>query len=194
MPSIPLINMEISRLIVIEDMTEANPLLENSLDVLKKLSRVPNKEIQMISLVCLFTILNDYIKIDHPYAAPTYKSIIFALLENRKNTDIRNLIISNFIVTLENLPNAPLGILIEPYIAQLSQYKIESVDVDFIILLSSHPGMNENYLKIIVTELNKYLFSFPLYSPSLSISFLTLVLRFHSTFARVNNNLYHRNT
>ena len=68
------------------------------------------------SLTDLFYLLENFASTRHKIAPIIYKKIIFCLIENHANNDIREFILRNLLIILKKFPNIPLDILLEPLV------------------------------------------------------------------------------
>ena len=61
-----------------------------------------------------------------------------SLIENYANETVRQFILANLGATLEDIPNIPVGLIVEPLIRQLSLNASRVVDYDFFVVLAKH--------------------------------------------------------
>lgn len=81
--TLPYVYMEIIRLLNGND-EDSIGLIDNCIAELKRLIRTPNPDLQIISLSCMFYLLDIFTKNNHCFAPSLYKTIIFTFLETRK--------------------------------------------------------------------------------------------------------------
>ncbi len=74
----------------------------------------------MPAIYRLFDLLDFLASRKHHLSAVIYKKIIFLLVENHEDTQMRSIILENMQLTFTQFSGIPLGFLIEPFLKQLS--------------------------------------------------------------------------
>ena len=64
----------------------------------------------------LFDLLNHFAISKNPFASIIYKKIIFTLIENHMNLNIREFILNNCILIIKTFSTIPVDFILEPLI------------------------------------------------------------------------------
>jgi len=116
------------------------------LSMLKRGSRDRHRPIRIVSICELFRLLDKFSEEKNPSAPAIYKTLIFSLVENPGDSNVRYLFFSNFQTLFETAPSIPIGLLIEPLIKQIQvtegvTYFFKVFDFDFFNFLAKHPKL-----------------------------------------------------
>ena len=104
----------------VENIGDNVELRKRILTSISKLSRCQFQSIKIQSFCLLFTLLDKFIRIRSSNAPVIFKSITFSLIENFYDNTTRQFIIQNLTTLFLAERSLPVGILLEPYIKQLS--------------------------------------------------------------------------
>lgn len=154
------------------------------LTVIKRACREKSRILKVICYGRLFLLLALFSKKKNSYAAIIYKTLTFALVENYLTERIREFLLSNFLIILEEIPSLPVNILIEPYVkqTQTAQKRLFSTaDFDFYISLARHPRLSIKDAVILADNLGKIYFNDFIFSSSAEIPLVLLFGRYLET-------------
>ena len=154
------------------------------LTVIKRACREKSRILKVICYGRLFLLLSLFSKKKNTYAPIIYKTLTFSLVENYSNERIREFLLSNFLIILEEIPNLPVNILIEPYIKQtqtVQKRQYSTADFDFYISLARHPRLSIKDAVVIADNLGKTYFNDFIFSSSAEIPLVLLFGRYLET-------------
>lgn len=119
------------------------------------------------------------------YAPIVYKTLTFSFIENYLNVQIKEFIMSNFLIAIEEDENIPLSILLDPLIKQLqvTESILNILDFDFFISIAKHPGLEVEYAVLISDFLGKVFYNDIVYNKISLVPFLLLAGRFIDDYA-----------
>jgi len=125
---------------------EKDEYTDNIIKVLQRANRDKNSNIQIVSIVHLFKLLEVFAAERNPYAPVIYKSLTFALVENHNKENIREVCLSGFKQIFETFNSIPVSILMDPFIKQIRAsdgvtYHINLFDFDFFDTIARHPKL-----------------------------------------------------
>jgi len=149
----------------------------NILNLLKRTSREKSQIIKITSITFLFKLLENFARMKNHNAPFVYKILTFSLIENYEDMILREFFLKNFETILQEFPEIPIGILLDPLVRQIQVneekiFDLNIFDVDFLDKCSKHPKMNEKLGIILLDCLVKiYLQNFIFASISLNLSF-----------------------
>ena len=93
----------------------------------------------------MFALLESFAERRSDFAPYLYKSLVFALIENRQRADgggasdsMCDAIVANMQRVLERFSSVPIGVLVEPLLKQASLHGYSNLDFDFFITLARH--------------------------------------------------------
>ncbi|OMJ82697.1 hypothetical protein SteCoe_16519 [Stentor coeruleus] len=150
------------------------------LTVIKRACREKSRILKVICYGRLFYLLSVFSKQKNSYAAIIYKTLTFALVENFSNDRIREFILNNFLMSLEEIPSLPLNILLEPYIKQASisnKIKCNTSDFDFYVAIARHPKLTIKDAIIVIDFLGRIYYNDVIYSSSAELVIVLMVGR-----------------
>ena len=87
--------------------------------MLKRALRDKSRAIPIIAAEHLFSILEVFSETKNSSAPTIYKALVFSIVENLRDTQIREFFYSNFKILFKQNQNIPIGLLAEPLIRQL---------------------------------------------------------------------------
>ena len=150
------------------------------LHLLKKGARESNVALQITSLTNLFNLLDEFAVKQNSYAPYVYKTLIFALIENHGNEIIRDFMTTNMMLTIDRLPNVPVGIMVEPLVKQATLHGYMNTDFDLFQVISKHARLGLRHGLILLDLLGKICLNDPLFGRVASVPFLRVTNRFHA--------------
>lgn len=98
---------------------EKNEYAEYIIKLMQRANRDRSQNLQIVSITCLFKLLELFTLEKNPYAPTIYKTLIFALVENHQKTLVREYIMSNYKALFETFNVIPVKVLVEPLIKQV---------------------------------------------------------------------------
>jgi len=103
--------------------------------------------LQTTSVALLFTLLHNFAFDRNHFALLIYKTLTFALVENYQKEELRELILINFRIILEDFNTIPLNVLLDPLIKQIrSSEGITSFfnlfDLEFFEIVAKHSKLS----------------------------------------------------
>ena len=117
---------------------------------LKKNTRRDIYTIRIPALLRLFDFLKFLADTKSRLASIVYKKLIFLLIENHDESEVRQIILDNFGDILKNYPTIPIDLLLEPLLRQLissegRSYVLNVFDFEFIVEVCRHPRMEASF-------------------------------------------------
>ena len=114
--------------------------------MLKRGARDKHRPIRIVAVCELFRLLDKFSEEKNPSAPAIYKTLIFSLVENPADSNIRYLYLTNFTTLFEANPTIPIGLLIDPLIKQIQvlegvTFFFKIFDFEFFKFLASHPKL-----------------------------------------------------
>jgi hypothetical protein len=168
------------------EMMEDNDSLANSiLALIKKSGRIDSFCIKLHVISLLFKLLEIMAEKKSHYAIIIYRTLTFMLVENYINSDIREIIQSNFKDMLSTVPSIPVGLLVDPIIKQFSgavNY-YHPFDVDFLLAISKHPRLSLKSAIQLIDIVSKIYLLDTTYSKAAGVAFTYLAARYLETEA-----------
>ena len=151
--------------------------------IFKKLARDPNILVQYSSITQMFRLLLQFSKERNSIAPILYKSLVFIMIENQENVNLREFIINNFKHTFKLVLHIPVGILIEPFTKQVlysnnTKYDFNFNDINFLLVISKHPRLVVTEAVMLLDILGKIYSEQPLIYKALKGVFLLILSRF----------------
>lgn len=84
--------------------------------VYNKNSRDQNQQVRIVTVTCMFKLLDKFSEEKNPSAPSIYKALIFSLVENPQDQTVRELFLTNFQYLFERVKQIPVGLLIDPLV------------------------------------------------------------------------------
>lgn len=154
------------------------------LTVLKRACREKSKIIKIICYGRLFHLLSVFSTTKNTYAPIIYKTLTFALVENYANDRIREFFLSNFLYVMEEIPNLPITVMIEPYIKQgsvINKPRYNTCDFDYFVAIARHPKLTLKDAILAIDALSKVYYNDYVFANSAEIPLILIVGRFINT-------------
>ncbi|CAD8193766.1 unnamed protein product [Paramecium pentaurelia] len=134
----------------------------------RKATRESSFAMRIFTYQSLFRILDNLALQKDKYAALLYKKLVFSLIENFDQKEVREFLVANFLMLIKKYSTIPIDILIIPMVKQLQieQNEIQINIVDFQLLKSvcTHPKIDVNVTILMLDMLSKlYLSSIMFY-------------------------------
>ncbi|CAD8119075.1 unnamed protein product [Paramecium sonneborni] len=134
----------------------------------RKATREASFTMRIFTYQSLFRILDNLALQKDKYAALLYKKLVFSLIENFDQKEVREFLVANFLMLIRKYSTIPIDILIIPMVKQLQieQNEIQINIVDFQLLKSvcTHPKIDVNVTILMLDMLSKlYLSSIMFY-------------------------------
>ena len=129
----------------------------------------------------LFHLLSVFCDLKYSFAPIIYKTLTFFLIEKYSDDNIREFLLNNMKLALNEFSLIPLGILLEPLIKQSligKNIKFNIFDFDFYNFISQHPRLTIKDAVLLLDLLGKIFLNDYLYSSLSKISFLIITARF----------------
>ncbi|CAD8199508.1 unnamed protein product [Paramecium octaurelia] len=134
----------------------------------RKATRESSFAMRIFTYQSLFRILDNLALQKDKYAALLYKKLVFSLIENFDQKEVREFLVANFLMLIRKYSTIPIDILIIPMVKQLQieQNEVQINIVDFQLLKSvcTHPKIDVNMAILMLDMLSKlYLSSIMFY-------------------------------
>jgi len=159
---------------------ENEKISEYTLSLLTRHTRDKNSALCLFSLGNLFKLLETLALRKSSYAPLLYKALTFSLVENYSLLEIREFSMESFKHLFNGKPSIPVGILIDPLIKQMQLTEppcYNLIDFHFFSVIVANQKLNiKNGLQLL-DVLARVLLNDPLFGPSSSQLFLTLIRR-----------------
>lgn len=156
-------------------------LPNNILGVIKRATRLPNNLLQIITFGRLFQLLANFSNAKYSFAPIIYKTLTFCLVENYGNEKIREFMLQNMGLILNEFHLIPPGILLEPLIKQsLISKSVEYhlFDFEFFITVAQLEKFSIKDAVILLDLLGKIFLNDYFCCRLAKIPFLIIVTRF----------------
>ena len=156
-------------------------LANTILGIIKRAARSSSKVLQIMTFGRLFHLLSVFCDLKYSFAPIIYKTLTFFLIEKYSDDNIREFLLNNMKLALNEFSLIPLGILLEPLIKQSligKNIKFNIFDFDFYNFISQHPRLTIKDAVLLLDLLGKIFLNDYLYSSLSKISFLIITARF----------------
>lgn len=155
-------------------------LVNSLLGVINRSCRDENFVIRVMGISDMFYVLEFLSEINNPFAPVVYRMLTFLLVENFSSSDMREMIMGNFVVLFKMNSNIPITILLEPLIKrlQVSEVVLEVFDYDFISIIAQHPRLNIKHAILLIDIVGKVYMNDFLYSKAAGVSYTYLASSF----------------
>lgn len=166
-------------------------------DYIKKGARTHSQIVKFHCYSLIFKLLDFLAGNRNPTAAMIYKTIIFFLIENSADQDLRELILRNFIVIIQKYSQIPIEILLEPYIKQIhlshdnnTQF-LNVFDFEFLHVATTHPNIQLKLGILMADLMSKIYLNHHVWSRSIIGPLQNLIQKFqgHEAFQELVINL-----
>jgi len=147
---------------------------------LKKAVRDRNVQLQVGAATCLFDLLDQFAAVSDPFAPYVYKMIIFSLIESHGEDALREFISVNLRRTLREMPQAPVGVMVEPLTKQASLNGYDNLDFEFFMVLAEHPRLSVHHGILLMDLAGKVSLNDPVFARLASLPLLMVVSRYAS--------------
>lgn len=119
---------------------EQEDLVNSVLALFKKACRDKSPLLSFLCTGHLFDLLKGLFAHRSPYAPLIFKSLTFLLIETYSSVNLKEFLISNFVVILEEIDSLPVGALVEPVVKQvnLAQGEMSVAEFEFFVGLARH--------------------------------------------------------
>jgi hypothetical protein len=161
--------------------------IENHSDLIIRLLQRANRDkalgLQATSITLLFKLLHSFALDRNHFALLIYKTLTFALVENYQREELRELILMNFKVILEEFNTIPLNVLLDPLIKQIrSSEGITSFfnvfDFEFFAITVRHPKLSiRNAVQVLDILAKPYIYNH-VFASCIFDSFIVIANRF----------------
>lgn len=161
---------------------EVDATLGNAVvSLMKRSARLPGISHKISIYTFLVTLLNQFAADRNPYAPVVYKILVFSLIENYKDSPIREFLSLNIKKILTKIPTLPVATLVDPVTKQLDLYEddlgITMHDIDLIRAIVSHPRLTAQSALLMFNSLSKLLLNSRPYQQCLSTILIGLLRR-----------------
>ena len=162
---------------------EQEEVVNSVLALFKKACRDKSSILNYLSTGHLFTLLTDLYAQRSVYAPLIFKSLTFLLIETYNSTSMREYLIGNFIVTLEEIESLPVAALVEPVVKQVNLVKGELSlgEFEFFVALARHQRLQIENAVMMADVCGKQYFAQLHLSKAAIIPLLLLSKRFISS-------------
>eukprot|EP00002_Diphylleia_rotans_P009485 TRINITY_DN1978_c0_g1_i2.p1 TRINITY_DN1978_c0_g1~~TRINITY_DN1978_c0_g1_i2.p1 ORF type:complete len:1050 (-),score=218.93 TRINITY_DN1978_c0_g1_i2:455-3604(-) len=159
---------------------ETRSLGKKILSTLRKGCRSSSLNTQMVSLACLFQLLESLYATKDTFCPIIYKSIIFSLIESQPGDIVRHFILSNLQLLIDSLSDIPVGFLVEPLVKQIAMQGYENAEFELFISISRHSTLNARLAIQLLDFFSKIAINDALYGRLATIPMLVILNRFIS--------------
>ncbi|OMJ71022.1 hypothetical protein SteCoe_30868 [Stentor coeruleus] len=141
-------------------------------------------KLNILKFACIgkgFQLLEVFSGDRNPFAPIIYKTLTFYLVENYRDSLIREFILQNFKTLFESAQSIPIGILLEPLIKQFQitqDLECNTVDFEFFICISKHSRLALKHAVQAMDILGKIYMSQKAFIKSAAIPFMIIAQRF----------------
>lgn len=153
-------------------------------EIIATLKKGWRDKLNILKFACIgkvFQLLEVFSVERNPFAPIIYKTLTFYLVENYRDSLIREFILHNFKTLFESMQNIPIGILLEPLIKQFQitqDLECNTVDFEFFISISKHPRLTLKHAVQAMDILGKIYMSQKAFIKSAAMPFMTIAQRF----------------
>lgn len=116
-----------------------------AISILERVSRDKSSILKIACLGKMFQMLAQFAQVHNIYAPVIYKILTFSLIENYGEDMIKEFIIFNFIHLIEEIPEIPIKIVVEPLVKHLkisADLHLNISDLTFLSIISQHEKLN----------------------------------------------------
>ncbi|OMJ68547.1 hypothetical protein SteCoe_33967 [Stentor coeruleus] len=116
-----------------------------AISILERVSRDKSSILKIGCLGKMFQMLAQFAQVHNVYAPVIYKILTFSLIENYGEEMIKEFIIYNFIHLIEEIPEIPIKIVVEPLVKHLKisgELNLNISDLTFLSIISQHEKLN----------------------------------------------------
>ena len=154
------------------------------LQVLKKAGRDRLRSLRIVAVSLMFRLLDKFAEEKNTAAPAIYKALIFSLIENPGDIQIREHYFSNFTYLFENQTSIPLSLLVDPLIKQIAisenvTYFYKVFDFDFFTMLAKHSKLTSSNAVSLADLLAKVYLNEPTIASAASVPLMLLCSRFN---------------
>jgi len=126
------------------------------LSMLNKLSRSTSRPTQIACLAALFDILRVLATHqDADFTPRLYKLLIFHLVENHGDDELRDVMLSHFIALTASTPTIPIAVLVEPLVRQTAFYGARQLHLDLFNALATHTTLELKQAMLLIHLVGK---------------------------------------
>ena len=148
------------------------------LEVLRAGCHEGSRALQVVSLTCLFRMLDTLGARHHKLAPICFKTIVYALIENHGDQFVREYITSNLCVTLRCNEDVPVHVVIDPLVKRHSSNGYSNVDFDFFLVLARYPQLPLKHAMLLLHLLGKVCLNDTAFGRLASIPFIAIAGRY----------------
>ena len=152
--------------------------------VLKKSGRDRLKNLRIVAVSLMFRLLEKFAEEKNSSAPALYKALIFSLIENPSDLNLREHYLQNFCSLFESQASIPLNLLLEPFVKQITMtenvtffYKV--FDFDFFTTVAKHPKLTPANAVMLADLLAKLYINDVTLSTSASVPLMLLCSKFN---------------
>ena len=152
--------------------------------VLKKSGRDRLKNLRIVAVSLMFRLLEKFAEEKNSSAPALYKALIFSLIENPSDLNLREHYLQNFCSLFESQASIPLNLLLEPFVKQITMtenvtffYKV--FDFDFFTTVAKHPKLTPSNAVMLADLLAKVYINDVTLSTSASVPLMLLCSKFN---------------
>lgn len=151
--------------------------------VLKKSGRDRVRSLRLVSVSLMFRLLDKFAEEKNSSAPALYKALIFSLIENPNDFNLREHYLQNFTYLFENQTSIPLSLLLEPYVKQMTisegTFVFKVFDFDFFTVVAKHPKLTAASAVALAELLGRLYLNEVTLSTAASVPLMLLSSRFH---------------
>ncbi|OMJ93856.1 hypothetical protein SteCoe_3045 [Stentor coeruleus] len=153
-------------------------------EIIATLKKGWRDKLNILKFACIgkaFQLLEVFSGERNPFAPIIYKTLTFYLVENYRDSLIREFILQNFKTLFESAQSIPIGILLEPLIKQFQitqDLECNTIDFEFFISISKHPRLTLKHAVQAMDILGKIYMSQRAFIKSAAMPFMTIAQRF----------------
>eukprot|EP00163_Fabomonas_tropica_P006445 TRINITY_DN1601_c0_g1_i1.p1 TRINITY_DN1601_c0_g1~~TRINITY_DN1601_c0_g1_i1.p1 ORF type:complete len:684 (+),score=141.55 TRINITY_DN1601_c0_g1_i1:3-2054(+) len=141
----------------------------------------PCLELQIVGTLCSFRLLDMFIKNRSSYAPAVYRLLANLLGTTQTQGPLKDLLLSNFILTIRQCPGLPVGVLIEPLIKHMSSYMYCNQEYELILEFVHHATLSHPHALLLLHLLGHISCTDPTYGRLASVPFLLLCDRYRAS-------------
>ena len=140
--------------------------------------RADMEVVPLTAVTCLFRLLDTFTAGQSRFAPLCYKALIFTLIESHDTEFLRDYVSRNLCLALQQHPDIPVQVLVEPLVKQTSMHGYHNTDFDFFLVLAKHARLSIRHALLLMHLLGKIALNDMVFGRLAAVPFLVMVTRF----------------
>ena len=151
--------------------------------VFKNTCKISSRALKISTIGLMFKLLDQFASTRENQAPVIYKLLVFALVENIEDEDVREFMMRNFTCVFLDHKSIPVSILIEPLlrIIQLNEkmFILNVFDYNFFAMLATHSKITASPIGLQLMDMfARFILNDPIWQSSACVPFMQLAERF----------------